>query len=229
MSLLLAQRRRTVRAPQNPLDKATIVSIFPKYIREVKHTIQPGVFEIQPGTEKKPTLLVVGPSSWWREIDEEMPLLEIPVSAIRIADSVVNDYCNGLLAWNPDDSTPGIFYVPGEFTDVTILKLQHENIFKKAIIKQKNWYTNLVKMADILWSRTNGNPIAISDDMRLAAQELSLKEKPWMQDFKTLEMTNCPACGSMRNPLYPICPSCHQIVDKELYAKLGLAEAPKKV
>lgn len=222
-NLLLSQRRRTIRSPQNPLDKATIVSIFPKAIREIKPTIQPGVFELAAGSEKNPTVLTVGPSSWWREVDEEMPLLEIPVSAVRIADSFVTDYCNGLLAYNPDNSSPGLFYVPGEHK-VFELRTSHKALFDRAIGKQKNWYQNLVKLADILWSRTNGNPISISDDMRLAAQELNIKDKPWMRDFSTIEMTNCPACGALRNPAYPICPSCHQIVDRKLYESLGLAE-----
>ena len=107
--------RRTIRAPVNPMDKSTIVSILPKFISERKATIQPGTFEITPGSFEKPALLVVGPSSWWREIDENQPLLEIPVSSIQVADSVVKDYCNGLLACNMSDMMPGLFYLPGEY------------------------------------------------------------------------------------------------------------------
>ena len=108
--------RRTIRAPVNPMDKSTVVSILPKQIYERKITIQPGVFEIKPGTFENPAILVVGPSSWWREVDIEQPLLEIPVSSIQVADSIVTDYCNGLLACNMDTLMPGLFYLPGEFT-----------------------------------------------------------------------------------------------------------------
>jgi hypothetical protein len=103
--------RRTQRAQINPLDKSTIVSIYPKPIYEVKHTIQPGTFRIEAGSYEKPALLVVGPSSWWRELDEEQPLLEIPVSSVQIAESVVKDYANGLLDCNMADVMPGLLLV----------------------------------------------------------------------------------------------------------------------
>src|SRR6266576_4523463 len=89
--------RKLIRAMKNPMDKCTIVSIFPKVIDEVKYTIEPGRFHIEPGTFEKPSILVVGSSSWWREIDVEQPMLEIPNSSIQIAESVIKDYCNGLL------------------------------------------------------------------------------------------------------------------------------------
>src|SRR5690606_5117854 len=112
---LEAFRRRTIRGPVNPMDKSTIVSIYPKEIDETKCTITPGRFIIPPGSYVRPSTLVVGPSSWWREIDEEQPLLEIPVSSIQLADSVLKDYCNGILGCNMADAMPGLFYVPGEY------------------------------------------------------------------------------------------------------------------
>src|SRR5258706_9506503 len=108
--------RQTVRAPVNPLDKSTVVSIYPRAIEETKYTIQPGVFKIPAGSYKEPSTLVVGPSSWWKELDESQPLLEIPVSSITIADSIVRDYCNGILCCNMGDATPGLFFIPGEHT-----------------------------------------------------------------------------------------------------------------
>src|SRR5215510_6991625 len=116
-------KRRLIRAPANPLDKCTIVSIYPKDVDEYKCTIQPGRFKIPAGSLQKPSLLVVGPSSWWREVDEDQPLLEIPVSSIQIADSVVRDYCVGLLAYNGQQAAPGLFYIPG---DLTVEKIQKE-------------------------------------------------------------------------------------------------------
>ena len=201
-------RRRTVRQPVNPMDRATVVSIYPKHIEEVKHTIEPGRFTIEAGSYENPAILVVGPSSWWREIDEEQPLLEIPVSSIQIADSVVRDYCNGVLASNMGDCMPGIFYVPGEHTIESIRKsFKHE--LDKAKVKQKNFYTTLVTLADALWARSQGNPLAISDDMRMGARELNLVEtKDWMRDFKMVNMVRCKACGSLKNPEYPICATC---------------------
>ena len=213
--------RRAIRAEVNPLDKSTIISIYPREVDEVKHTIQPGRFIIPPGSYEKPSLLVVGPSSWWRDIDEDQPLLEIPVSSIQIADSVVKDYCNGLLACNMSDVMPGLFYIPGVVTEQE-LRTKHKIKLDYAQMNQKRWYQALVKLADSLWSRSNGNPLAISDDMRLAARELGLGTKEWLQDFQATEVIRCVACGAMRNPAYPVCGVCHAIVDIEAAKKLNL-------
>jgi hypothetical protein len=221
---LNASRRRTVRAPINPLDKSTIVSIYPKVINEIKHTIQPGRFHIDAGSYERPALLVVGPSSWWKEIDEEQPILEIPNSSIQIADAIVRDYCNGLLACNMGDCMPGLFWIPGSFTIVEIKK-SYQHLVDKAEINQKRYFTALVKLADSLWARTNGNPLVVSDDMRLGAKYLGLNTKDWMKDFTMIEKTSCPACGSPRSIEFPVCPVCHAIIDKVKAKELGISFA----
>ena len=213
-------KRRTIRGPINPMDKATVVSVYPKPINERKCTIQPGEFRLQPGSLQNPQILVVGPSSWWRDIDEDQPLLEIPVGAIQIAESIVNDYCNGILACDMSENMPGLFYIPGAKMDMkgnvnldeTLkwVKTEYKSALENADRKQKNWYSLLVRMADSLWARSNGNPLAIGDDMRMAARELNLTQvKDWMKDFQMVDMVRCKACGSLKNPQYPICASCH--------------------
>lgn len=206
--------RRLIRAEVNPMDKATVVSIFPKVIDETKPTIQPGRFLIPPGNLTKPAVLAVGPSSWWREIDEDQPMLEIPQSSVLIADSIVKDYCNGLIGCDMGDKMPGLFYVVGEYTAAAIVA-SFSNQLKIAEIKQKRYYTELVKQADSLWARSQGNPLAISEDMRMAARELGLGEsKDWMKDFQAVNMERCYACGALKNPEYPVCGSCRAIDPK---------------
>lgn len=205
--------RRTIRGPINPLDKTTVVSIYPKDIRETKLTLSPGEWTIPAGTFEKPSVLVVGPSSWWRDIDEDQPLLEIPVSSIQIADSLVRDYCNGIFGCDMGASMPGLFYIPGSLTLNDVRKsYQHE--LERSRNKQLKFFETLVKLADSLWARSNGNPLAISDDMRMAARELGHKTKDWMKDFQHIEMVRCKFCGSLKNPQYPICPTC-KVVDQE--------------
>ncbi len=216
--------RRTIRAPVNPMDKSTVVSILPKVISERKPTIFPGVFELKPGTFDNPSILVVGSSSWWREVDEAQPLLEIPVSSIQVADSIVKDYCNGLLGCNMSTQMPGIFYLPGEFT-VERIKKEHFPLLQGAHNRQKAWFSELVRVADILWSRSNGNPLSISDDARIACKELNISNKPWLGDQQTMELIRCVACGSLRNPNFPVCQSCHAVVDKKKAEELGLTFA----
>lgn len=219
--LLSDVKRRTIRAPVNPLDKSTVVSIYPRFISERKYTIQPGIFEIQPGSYDKPAILVVGPSSWWKEIDENQPLLEIPHSSVQIADSVVKDYCNGLIGCDMADNMPGLFYIPGEWT-VDKIKRERKADLDRANQKQRNWYTALVRMADALWSRSAGNPLTISEDMKIAARELNMVNKEWLKDSQTMELVRCQACGSLKNPLYPICGNCKAITDKAKAEELGL-------
>lgn len=202
--------RRLIRAQKNPMDRCTIVSIFPKVVDEVKFTIEPGKFHIDAGTYEKPAILVVGSSSWWKDIDVDQPMLEIPVSSIQVANSVVKDYCNGMLACNMADVMPGLFFVLGEH-NVMEIKLSYKKSLDDAKEKQDRWYGILVKLADSLWARSNGNPLVISDEMRLAARSLNLNDKMWLKDFQISELVRCKFCGGMRNAAYPICPTCKAI------------------
>jgi hypothetical protein len=218
---LIDFRRRTVRAETNPLDKCTVCSIYPVRMDERKPTIEPGRFVIEAGSIEHPQILVVGSSSWWKEIDEEQPLLEIPNSSIQVANSIVTDYCNGLLACNMADSMPGIFWVPGEHTVHDILT-KHKAKFDLAVTRQTQFFKNLVRMADIMWARTGGNPLVINDMMRMGAVQLNLKGKEWMKDFTMMGQENCPMCGTPRRPEFPMCPNCRTILDPERAKALGV-------
>lgn len=217
-------KRRMIRGPINPMDRTTVVSIFPREIDETKHTISPGRFIIPAGSYEKPALLTVGPSSWWREIDEDQPMLEIPVSSIQVADSIVRDYCNGILACNMADTMPGLFYIPGEIKISDLVK-NYKGELDKANARQRNWYAVLIKLADSLWARSQGNPLAISDDMRMAAKEMGIQTKDWMKDFQMVETVRCKACGALCNPMFPICPNCKAINDPVKAKELGLTFA----
>lgn len=223
MGFLNMPQHRVERAPVNPLDVSTIVSIYPNRIDETKHTLQPNRYIIEAGSYEKPAILHVGSASWWREIDPEQPPVEIPQSSVVVANSVVNDFCNGILGCDMGEKKPGIFWVPGRLK-VEELKTnsEHKARLELAKIRQDNWYGELVKMADILWARTNGNPIVIGNDMRTAALSLNLKTKPWLQDFQTIQLANCPACGSLRNNNYPVCSNCKTVIDKKKFEELGL-------
>jgi len=216
-------KRRTIRAPVNPMDKATIISIYPRKIDEVKHTIQPGRFIIEPGSYDKPSVLVVGPSSWWRDIDDEQPLLEIPVSSIQVADSIVKDYNQSLLECNANDVTPGIFYLAGE-KKTDDIKKDYKPLLDKANANQRRWYQALVNMANTLWARSSGNPLSISEDMKLAAQELG-QTFDWLKNFQMTSMVKCVACGNLNNESIIVCPNCRVILRRDEFTKLGLSFA----
>jgi hypothetical protein len=205
-----ALNKRTVRAPVNPLDKATVVSIYPFPLDEKKCTLQPGRWYIPAGSFENPTCVPVGPSSWWREIDPQQPLLEIPVASILIADSIVRDYCNGLMGCNMGDQMPGLFYVPGDISSKE-MKLKHNNLLEIAKKKQDGWFKALVDLADVAWSRTNGNPLSINEMMKKAAHILGIENRDWLKTYHAVNMVRCFACGTLKNPLFPVCPSCRAI------------------
>lgn len=217
---LRKSRRRTNRATINPLDKSTLISIYPRDIHEIKVTIQPSNYDIPAGTYENPSLVVIGSASWWRELDPEQPLLEIPIPSVVIADSVVKDYCSGLIGCNMGDKMPGISFLPGELTLDKIRK-DYPGFLEALQKKQKAWYQELIKMADVLWSRSNGNPLAITDDMKLAAREFKI-DKAWIKDFQHASLVPCVACGNMRNPAFPVCPVCKAIADPEAAKSLGI-------
>lgn len=217
-------KRRTIRAPTNPMDRSTIVSILPKRVEERKVTIQPSLFQIEPGSFERPSILVVGPASWWKEIDENQPLLEITHSSVVVADSVVKDYCNGIVGCDMDSHMPGLFYIPGEWTVEKILK-EKQGELHIANVKQRNWFAHLVRLADAMWSRSNGNSVAIDDTMKLAARELNLMNKDWLKDSQTMELVRCKACGYLKNPAYPVCSNCKSIDNIEMAKELNLVFA----
>lgn len=202
--------RRLIRSQKNPMDKCTIVSIFPKEIIETKCTIEPGRFVIPSGTYESPSALIVGGSSWWKDIDADQPMIEIPVSSIQISESVIKDYCNGMLGCNMADAMPGLFFALGAHKAIEI-KMNFKNELEAVKTRQDNWYKVLVRLADSLWARSNGNPLVICDDMRLAARSLHFDEKPWLKDFITVEKIPCKACGTLKNPEYPVCQACKAV------------------
>lgn len=224
--LTVSAFRRTERMPVNPMDKCTVVSIYPKHIKEKKITLMPGYFEILPGSYANPSLLTVGPSSWWREIDEDQPLLEIPNSSMQVANALVRDYSNGLIGCDMVNMMPGLFWLAGDISKEKLLK-EYKSQLDIAKAKQDAWYRGLVMMADGLYARTGGNPIVVSEDMRMAARELGQDSKDWMSNFVMVANVPCVACGKPRNPNYPICPNCNAITDPEKAKSLGIVFATR--
>ena len=201
--------RPPIRSIKSPTDRATIVSIYPKLIEEKKYTIFPNIFIIEPGSIEKPATLIVGPCSWFKSFANGQPSIEVLVSSIEIAESIVKDWSGSLLGADPD-SGPGVFYVEGEI-DTNTVKTKYSLKLAEMKLKQNRWFMTLVQHADSLWARSNQNPLTIADEMRLAARMLNLNEKPWLRDFALVDKVPCFACGSLKDPAYPVCHSCRAI------------------
>lgn len=215
----IESRKRQIKQPPIPNDYTTLVSIFPKALTARLITCEPGEFILSAGSKEKPSFLTIGSSSWWKDPGFDQPLLEIQIASTRVANSIIADNVGSMINVTLGQKQPGIFSVPGKVTEVS------KELIEKYDAIQNNWYREMIKTADIDWARHNGNPLAISDDSRLAAQQLGLKDKPWMGDFKTIELVQCVACGSLRNPKFPICPTCNHIVDQKLADSLGIKKA----
>lgn len=202
-------RRKAVRGPVNPMDKSTVVSIYPKQIDFRNITLTPGKWSIDAGSVEFPAILVVGSSSWFKDTHPDEELIEIPVGSVQVAESLVRDYC-GLLFGSGADANPGLFFVPGDFSAKEI-KSEHKMLLEQAVRRQGNYWRSLIKYADSLWARANGNPLAINEEMRLAAKTLGVQDRDWMKDHANMGQVRCFACGEFKNPEFPICKSCHTI------------------
>lgn len=217
------------RMETNPLDKCTIVNAYPKEVVAIKSTIFPGRFLVPAAPSFNDfALLTIGPSSWYKPVDEFNQILEIPCSSKQVADAIVNDHI-GALPGVAGDARPAMFVILGEHNKLTVNSykdihdIKFETLLKSALIKQKNYYENLIKQADVLWTRTNGNPLSISDDARIAAEALGIaKNKTWMGDFMAMQKLNCPGCGNLVDPNYPICPICKAITNETLAKERGI-------
>jgi hypothetical protein len=221
---MLWNKRPIDRMPKNPMDKCTLVSIYPREIIQKNETTEPRVWKIAPGSFEEPSVTVIGPASWFKDVGDDQPILEIPNSSVQVAESIVRDYCIGMLEVRVPIQMPGIFWVPGNLP-VSEIKQKYAVKLVQAKAVQDQYYHALVKLADSLWNMTDGNPMAIADDMRLAASELGIQDRDWMQQFELMNKQACPACGMPRKLNYPVCPNCKVVIDQEKAKKMGLVFA----
>lgn len=211
--------KQVVLRPVNEYDITSIISIYPRNVDVVMHTIFPGTFHIPKGTKQVPTIVVIGQSSYFLDTqpDTTMPIIEVPNSSKQVADSIINDYCAGLLEASPMQM-PGLFCVPGKVNVAEVLST-HKELLERAEVRQNAWFHKLINEADVMWVRSQGNPNAISDLARMAAEETNNKSKPWMQNTVAQTLINCTMCGALRNPAYPVCPNCKHVIDAPLAEK----------
>jgi hypothetical protein len=208
-------------SPKNPLDICTIISIYPKGFTE-KKAMMPEWYHVPSGTYEQPGFLVVGGASSWREMMDTKQVIEIPISSVSVAESVIRDWMIGILEVHMGQSQPGVFFLPGEWDNNKLRSnLDAMNVLNRARELQNSWFLALINMADALWARSGGNPLAISDLMRIAAQIMQM-DKPWMKNFQAVRMIPCPACSHMVMPGFPVCANCKIVVDPVAFAKLGL-------
>lgn len=199
-------------------DKSTVFSIFPRPLDERKETLNPGIFKLDAGSYEKPSRLVVGQSYWIKDPGPDEDLISIVTPSALIASSICNDL--GLIM-SGADARPGVFWVKGELT-VEELKKKYPDALPLAKKRQDEWFKLLITMADVDWSRANGNPLAIWDVARQAAEALGIKDKDWLQNQNAFERIPCVACGTFNKPGLALCPNCKVVIDEAKFKSLGL-------
>lgn len=200
---------------------ATIVSLLPYDLIESKPGLNPNEFTVHKAEPGKFSLTVI-PDNVYYLINPD-PLsdakdvrhIKVPVPAMELAQSIINDYVNALLAVSQPDAVPGIFVVSGSYSDkkeVGIKFMKEIMVYRQA---QNSWFTNLVNIAEDTWSKTH-SPVGISDLQRSACRMLELK-RDWLNPLPSEQIEKCPICISPINPGALKCLACGHILDKKAY------------
>lgn len=198
----------------------TVVSLMPFDITEVKPGLEPGIFEVKAGDIKHqmPFCLVINDSTCPLYLGDgkTYPTVE---PAKKVAEAICKDFIVAQLEYVPDVAEPALFCVEGAYKADQV-----KEIFKKeiqdALKKQAEWFNRLVTAADDEWTK-NKNSRVITDRMRVAARTLGLTRE-WLHKptAESLNVMDCPACGSTISSTVAICKHCHTIVNVEKYKEL---------
>ncbi len=227
--------KRTIQLlPRNPMDKTTIVSVYPRQVIDTKPTLFPSRYVIPAAPENDFSIFLVSGASYFLESRiENQPPTEVQVNSMMLAESILHDSIPTMNLVRAD-ARPGVFAIPGEWNRKTIISYIHADgkpfseLLTIARQWQKNYWIAVINEADEFWAKGNGNPKVISDDARLASKVLGLeKSKPWMNTVIASELVNCKACGEMINPGFPVCKYCKNIIDMEKYKAMGIKPAEK--
>ncbi len=210
---------------QEDMLKATLVSLCPFEINEVKPGLIPNIYKLPASDEVTPRVCVVGPGRYDVYIDSDRGFLPIPVPAHSIAASVVMDFLVAQLGYS-SDCHPALFFVVGVYTAAEVAK-EFQAEIKAALRAQSQWYEQLVTVADDDWEKIRQHT-AISDTQRFAARKLGLK-RDWLIEASEVPTAaeiatkRCPGCGAPAGDVV-VCPTCRCILDPIRYATLKFAQ-----
>ena len=123
---------------------ATICSLLPFQLVESKPGLHPNEFIIDKAPDNSFSLTII-PNNVFHLVNPD-PLsdakdvrnIKVPVSAMALAQSIINDYINALLGASPPDVIPGLFAVNGDYSD----KKEFATKFMKEMIIYRNAQNN---------------------------------------------------------------------------------------
>lgn len=194
----------------------TVVNLIPIDIDEQRPHMFPSSFMI-PGAEKdgEMGLFYVGEGIHYIPDPFEERSFKQVTSPHEMARSLCDDYTSAHIGIS-DDAKPGLFWVPGRCTEQEI-RTKYAKQLAAATELQRNWYRNLVALADVDWEKSK-NRLAVSDLQRIGAKALGI-QKEWVE-FRNLETVSCPYCNIAVQPGAIKCHNCKEVIDVEAYNRL---------
>ena len=189
---------------------ATVVTVIPFPVKGDKPGLQPAEYIVPAAVRGGPAILVVKDGTRGIYLDHDRGSETVMVQADVIALSIVNDYYISQPA-STSTAGPGIFWVKKEHT-VAEVKERFPRKIEAAREKQHRWWTNLVRLADDLWT-ANRKMAQISDLDREACRQLALK-RDWLDDSPDSIM-KCPVCTQLISIESIICFACHVVLKKD--------------
>jgi hypothetical protein len=200
---------------------ATLASLLPYDLIESKPGLNPNEYTIKAAPPQGLSLTII-PNNVFYLVNpdplseaKEIRHIKVPVSAVEVAQAIINDYVNALLGAVPPDAVPGLFVVQGDWQDKKEFISKHISEMTTYRTAQNAWFKNLVDIADDVWQKSK-SPLGISDLERSACRELGFA-RDWLNPLPNEQIEKCPVCKNAINLGALKCAVCGHILDKKAY------------
>jgi len=198
----------------------TIVSAYPEPLKENKITLMPAEFEIPAADKGDFQILHVDHAITFRYIDEARGTDRRPVFDKEVSNAICHDFISAKIEVD-GVAKPAIFALEGKLEKKDILNnKEYKTKLDRAVAAQEIWFKRLVDRADDDWTKYKRHT-AITTIQRKAAIYLGLGNKEWAQELAMMLIANCKFCGSSVRSEIIVCPTCHNVLDKEAYLREG--------
>lgn len=155
----------------------------------------------------------------------DSPKINVPVLGQELARSLVEDLVKAKLCSVPGVKQPAIFWLEGEWTAETVMKLK-KDLVKQYLDMQNEWYLELVKLGDVDWAKKPGSHQMVTDDSKRAARALGM-DRPWLLEVPVQAVVpavkTCKGCASEIPQAAIVCKYCQVVQDENAYKNLKVA------
>lgn len=198
----------------------TIVSGYPEAISEKKISLMPDTFEIPAAEKGDFHVLHVDHAVTFRYIDEARGTDRRPIFDKELAEAICADLSKAKIEVDAS-AGPALYAIEGKLSKEDILKDKSlKKQLDEALARQNVWFQRLVQRADDDWAKYKRHTV-INALQRKAANYLGLGNKEWALELSQMLIANCKFCGSPVRPEVIVCPTCHNVLNKEAYAREG--------